>query len=78
MALFLVLNAELRLDQYPYFEAPSLAIGQLANRNFTWDAADVERALVVAAIVSLALLAARSFVRSRTSGSRSQWSPRVG
>ena len=27
VALFLVLNAELRLDQYPYFEAPSLAIG---------------------------------------------------
>ena len=47
VALFLVLKAELRLDQYPYFEAPSLAIGHLANRNFIWDAADVERALVV-------------------------------
>ena len=68
VALFLVLNAELRLDQYPYFEAPSLAIGHLANRNFIWDAADVERALVVAAFVSVALLAARTLVRSRTVG----------
>ena len=50
VALFLVLRAELRLDQYPYFEAPSLAIGHLANRNFFWDGADVERALVVAAV----------------------------
>ena len=68
VALFLVLNAELRLEQYPYFEAPSLAIGHLANRNFVWDAADVERALVVTAVVSLALLTARSLVRSRTVG----------
>ena len=29
VALFLILNAEFRLDQYPYFEAPSLAIGAL-------------------------------------------------
>lgn len=68
VALFLVVKAEFRLDQYPYFEAPGLAIGALANRNFIWDAADVERALVVTALVSLALLAARSFVRSRTIG----------
>ena len=39
VALVLFLNAEFRLDQYPYFEAPSLAIGALANRNFVWDAA---------------------------------------
>lgn len=68
IALVLVLRAELRLDQYPYFEAPSLAIGHLANRNFIWDAADVERALVVVAVVSLVLLTARSLVRSRTAG----------
>lgn len=68
VALILVLKAEFRLDQYPYFEAPSLAIGALANRNFIWDAAHVERALVVAALISVALLAARSFVRSRTIG----------
>ena len=65
-ALFLVANAELRLDQYPYFEAPSLAIGAFANRIFIWDAADIERALIAAALISVALLAAHSFVRSRT------------
>ena len=54
VALLLVVKAEFRLDQYPYFEAPSLAIGQLANRNFIWDAADVERALVIVALVSVA------------------------
>ena len=67
-ALYLVTRAELRLDQYPYFEAPSLAIGHLANRNFSWDGADVERALVVVALVSVALLAARTLVRSRRLG----------
>lgn len=67
-ALLLVVNAEYRLEQYPYFEAPSLALGALANRNFSWDAADVERALVIAAIVSVSLLVARSLVRSRTIG----------
>ena len=64
--LFLIANAEFRLDQYPYFEAPSLAIGAFANRIFIWDAGDVERALIAVALVSIALLAARSFVRSRT------------
>ena len=68
VTLFLIVKAELRLDQYPYFEAPSLAIGALANRNFIWDAADIERALVLTALISVALLAARSFVRSRTVG----------
>jgi hypothetical protein len=68
LALLLVLSAELRLEQYPYFEAPSLAIAALANRNFSWDAGDIQRALVVAAVVSVALLLARSSVRSRTAG----------
>ena len=68
VALLLIVRAEFRLDQYPYFEAPSLAIGHFANRIFIWDAGDVERALVLVALVSVALLAARSFVRSRTTG----------
>lgn len=68
VALVLISNAEFRLDQYPYFEAPSLAIGALANRNFSWDPNDVERALIFAALVSFAILAARSLVRSRPAG----------
>ena len=68
VALYLIAKAELRLDQYPYFEAPSLAIGHLANRNFSWDGTHVERALVVVTLVSVAVLGARSLVRSRTLG----------
>ena len=68
ICLFLIVNAEFRLDQYPYFEAPSLAIGALANRNFSWDHIDVERALVIAALVSVAILVLRSRVRSQAVG----------
>ena len=68
VALYLVVKAEFRLDQYPYFEAPSLAIAALANRSFSWDHEDVERALVMVAIASVAILAARSLIRSRTTG----------
>jgi hypothetical protein len=68
VALALVLNADFRLDQYPYFEAPGLAIGTLANRNFSWDPTDVERGLVIAAIVSVTLLLSRWLVRSRVVG----------
>ena len=67
VALLLVLEAELRLDQYPYFEAPSLAIGALANRNFSYTPEDVERALVLVAIASTILLATRLVLRSRLS-----------
>jgi hypothetical protein len=68
VALALISKAEFRLDQYPYFEAPSLAIGALANRNFAWDPNDVERVLVVVALVSVVTLAVRSLIRSRTTG----------
>ena len=62
-SLYLILNADFRLDQYPYFEAPGLAITTLANRNFAWDEIKVERALVLAALVSFAILVARWRVR---------------
>jgi hypothetical protein len=68
VALLLVVNAEFRLDQYPYFEAPSLAIGALANRNFSWDHVDVEHALIAAAVASFAILVLRSRVRSHALG----------
>lgn len=67
VALALVLNADYRLD-YPYFEAPGLAIGALANRNFGWDQIDIEHGLVVAALVSVALLASRWLIRSAVVG----------
>jgi hypothetical protein len=65
VALLLVAEAEFRLDQYPYFEAPSLAIAALANRNFSWTPGDIEVALAGAIVVSGALVAARALVRSR-------------
>ena len=68
VALLLVFNAEFRLDQYPYFEAPSLAIGALTNRNFSWDHIDVRNALIAAAIVSFVILVLRSRVRSQAIG----------
>jgi len=65
LALTLISQAQLKLDQYPYFEAPSLAIGALANRNFAWDDNDVRRALVLVAVVSFWLLLATALVSSR-------------
>lgn len=65
-ALLLLENAALRLDQYPYFEAPGLAITTFANRELSWDEPTVRRALVAAAVVSGALLAARWLLTSRT------------
>ena len=67
LSLFLVMHAEFRLDN-AYFEAPGLAITALANRNFSWDGIDIEHALIVAAVVSVAILVARSFVASRALG----------
>jgi hypothetical protein len=65
LALLLVFQAELRLDLYPYFESPSVAIGALANRNFSYTPDDVERALVLVSVAATALLAARLVLRTR-------------
>ena len=61
--LLLLANLELHLDQYPYFEAPSLAIGQLANRNWAMDDGDVRRAAYLALLVSIGALSARLVLR---------------
>jgi hypothetical protein len=66
--LLLIQHAAFRLDQYPYFEAPGLAITTFANRELSWNEPTVRRALLVAAIVSGALLAARWLVRPRALG----------
>ena len=67
-ALLLIANAAFRLDQYPYFESPGLAITTFANRELSWDEPTVRRALYVAALVSVALLTARWLVRPRLAG----------
>lgn len=43
----------------PYFDAPGLAVLTLVNRDFRWDVADFHILLVLAAAVSVALLAVR-------------------
>ena len=63
-ALYLIVQAEFRLVVNRLTE-----LGRaLANRNFIWDAQDVERALIVVALVSAAVLLARSLIRSRVAG----------
>ncbi len=51
------------IQTYPYGDAPSLSMAALGNREFHWDSAAVERALVVTLIVGIALLAGRSLLR---------------
>jgi hypothetical protein len=68
VALLVVATASFRLDQYPYFESPGLAITAFANREFAWDEPTIRRALYVAALVSVALLAARGLARTRRLG----------
>jgi hypothetical protein len=64
LALWCLSELRLELDKYPYFEAPSLAIGALANRNWAMDDADVRRALYAALAVSVAVLLLHRFVRA--------------
>ena len=55
----LIWKLELQLDKYPYFEAPGLAVGQLANRIWYLDGSDVRLALFVTLAIAVALLALR-------------------
>jgi hypothetical protein len=68
VALLVVATASFRLDQYPYFESPGLAITAFANRELAWDEPTIRRALYVVALVSVALLAARGLARTRGLG----------
>jgi hypothetical protein len=57
--LFIVLTKPMQLG-YPYFEAPGESILTAANRRLSWDTADLHRALLVAGIVGVVLLALRN------------------
>jgi len=65
LTLGLIANAELHLDKYPYFEAPGLAVGALANRNWAMDADAVRGVLYGVLLAVVVLLAARKLVRPR-------------
>lgn len=62
--LYLVLTTPF-VQAYPYGDAPSLSMAALGNRELHWDAAAIEKALVVTLLAGLALLVARSLVRGR-------------
>ena len=65
VALYVLLTTPYELDKYPYYDAPGLAIAALPNRLWRWEDGQIEQALVVVLLVSVALLVARSFVRGR-------------
>jgi hypothetical protein len=56
--LFIVLTKPLQLG-YPYFEAPGMSILTVANRQLEWDTGHLHRALLVAGLVGIGLLALR-------------------
>lgn len=64
-ALYLVLTTPF-VQTYPYGDAPSLSMAALGNREFRWDSAAVEQALVVTLLTGLALVAGRWLLRGRS------------
>lgn len=63
LALYLVLTTPYELESYPYGDAPALSMLALGNREFALDAAGVERVLVAALLIGVALIVARTIVR---------------
>lgn len=64
-ALYLVLTTPLKLDAYPYSDAPGLAIAQGANRTFGLGDRTIEAGLVAAVLVAVALCLAPLVLRRR-------------
>lgn len=65
VALYVLVTTPLELDRYPYYDAPGLSIASLPNRNWAWDGARIEQALVVILVVCLVVLVAQALVRPR-------------
>jgi hypothetical protein len=63
LALYLVRTTPYELESYPYGDAPALSMLALGNREFALDAGGIERVLVVALLIGVALLVARTIVR---------------
>lgn len=64
LVLWCLAEVRLELDKYPYFEAPSLAIGALANRNWAMDEGDVRLALYLVLAIAIGLLLVRRALAS--------------
>ena len=65
LTLYLLTSTPYELATYPYGDAPSLAMLALGNREFFWDDADVQRALVTALVVAVGLITAALLLRGR-------------
>src|SRR5918992_2421973 len=62
LAAYLIVSTPIQLN-YPYFDPPGFSIATMTNREFYWPMETIERALLVALGVSLAVVLAARFVR---------------
>jgi hypothetical protein len=60
--VWVVTAVPLRLNEYPYYEAHGLSMVALANRELGWPEGRIENALLVACLVSVAVVLALRFV----------------
>ncbi|MDQ3672149.1 MAG: hypothetical protein M3364_06900 [Actinomycetota bacterium] len=63
LAVYLVSETPLRLDQYPYYEARGLSMATFANRELGWAEGTIENALLVAALIAVAIVVALRLLR---------------
>ena len=61
--MYVVAETPLRLDQYPYYESHGLSFAAFVNREWGWPEGRIEDALVIACIVSLAIVLALRLIR---------------
>lgn len=63
LAVYLVSETPLRLDQYPYYEARGLSMAAFANRELGWAEGTIENALLVASLIAVAIVVALRLLR---------------
>jgi len=63
LTVYLVSETPLRLDQYPYYEARGLSMAAFANRELGWAEGTIERALLVASVIAVAIVVALGLLR---------------
>lgn len=66
LAVYLVAETPLRLDQYPYYEARGLSIAAFANRELGWAEGTIESALLTVSLIAVAIVVALALLRRGT------------
>ncbi len=61
--VYVVTEVPLRLDNYPYYEAHGLSLPAFLNREWGWPEGRIESTLLIACVVSVAILVALRYVR---------------